>query len=313
MLKQRIITAALLLPVAIVGFFYLEGIAFALFIGLVVTLAAWEWAHLAGFNAQPVRIAYAALVALLLAALYQLPALAPWLMLAAVLWWIAATVLVVGYPQSRRFWGGAPGSLLIGLLILLPAWQALQILKQWPSGNWLIIAVMVLVWAADIGAYFSGKAFGRRKLAPAVSPGKSWEGLIGGLLASLAITLAVGLNRGWSARELVLALLGAALVVGVSVIGDLTESMFKRSAGIKDSSQLLPGHGGVMDRIDSLTAAIPLFAVLLWLAGWGHGDATAARYGAGRYRLDRSQHARCGGAPSTALPDLRPDSIYADR
>ncbi|MHB1371023.1 MAG: phosphatidate cytidylyltransferase [Pseudomonadaceae bacterium] len=269
MLKQRIITAALLLPVAIVGFFYLEGIAFALFIGLVVTLAAWEWAHLAGFNAQPVRIAYAALVALLLAALYQLPALAPWLMLAAVLWWIAATALVVGYPDSQRFWGGAPGSLLIGLLILLPAWQALQVLKQWPSGNWLIIAVMVLVWTADIGAYFSGKAFGRRKLAPAVSPGKSWEGLIGGLLASLAITLAVGLNRGWSARELVLALLGAALVVGVSVIGDLTESMFKRSAGIKDSSQLLPGHGGVMDRIDSLTAAIPLFAVLLWLAGWG--------------------------------------------
>ncbi|MCQ4267865.1 phosphatidate cytidylyltransferase [Pseudomonas stutzeri] len=269
MLKQRIITAALLLPVAIVGFLYLDGIAFALFIGLVVTLAAWEWAHLAGFNAQPARVAYAVLVVLLLAMLYQLPALAPWLLVAAVLWWGAATALVIGYPRSRRFWGGAPGSLLIGLLILLPAWQALLILKQWPSGNWLIIAVMVLVWAADIGAYFSGKAFGRRKLAPAVSPGKSWEGLIGGLLASLAITLAIGLNRDWSARELVLALLGAALVVSVSVIGDLTESMFKRSAGIKDSSQLLPGHGGVMDRIDSLTAAIPLFAVLLWLAGWG--------------------------------------------
>lgn len=251
------------------GFFYLDGIAFALFIGLVVTLAAWEWAHLAGFNAQPARVAYAVLVVLLLAMLYQLPALAPWLLVAAVLWWGAATALVIGYPRSRRFWGGAPGSLLIGLLILLPAWQALLILKQWPSGNWLIIAVMVLVWAADIGAYFSGKAFGRRKLAPAVSPGKSWEGLIGGLLASLAITLAIGLNRDWSARELVLALLGAALVVSVSVIGDLTESMFKRSAGIKDSSQLLPGHGGVMDRIDSLTAAIPLFAVLLWLAGWG--------------------------------------------
>ncbi|EIK51772.1 phosphatidate cytidylyltransferase [Stutzerimonas stutzeri TS44] len=269
MLKQRIITAAILLPVAIFGFFYLEGIAFALFIGLVVTLAAWEWAHLAGFEAQPVRVAYAALVALLLVGLHRLPALAPWLMTAAVFWWVAATALVLGYPQSQRFWGGAPGRLLIGLLILLPAWQALLILKQWPAGNWLIIAVMVLVWAADIGAYFSGKAFGRRKLAPAVSPGKSWEGLVGGLLTSLAITLAVGLYRGWSARELVLALLGAALVVGVSVIGDLTESMFKRSAGIKDSSQLLPGHGGVMDRIDSLTAAIPLFTVLLWLAGWG--------------------------------------------
>src|SRR5699024_7198865 len=113
------------------------------------------------------------------------------------------------------------------------------------------------------------RRFGRRKLAPQVSPGKSWEGLVGGLLASLLVTLGVGLYHGWPARELVLALLGATLVVLISVVGDLTESMFKRSAGIKDSSQLLPGHGGVMDRIDSLTAAVPVFAVLLWLAGWG--------------------------------------------
>lgn len=269
MLKQRIITAAVLLPIAILGFFFLEGSAFALFIGLVVTLGGWEWARLAGFGSQPARVAYGALVALLLVGLYQLPDLAPWLLTVAVLWWVAATVLVIDYPQSKRFWGGAPGALLIGLLILLPAWQALVILKQWPLGNWLILSVMALVWAADIGAYFSGKALGRRKLAPAVSPGKSWEGFIGGLLTSLLLTLAAGLYRGWSARELVLALLGAALVVAVSVIGDLTESMFKRSAGIKDSSQLLPGHGGVMDRIDSLTAAVPVFTVLLWLAGWG--------------------------------------------
>ncbi|MOA20303.1 Phosphatidate cytidylyltransferase [compost metagenome] len=128
---------------------------------------------------------------------------------------------------------------------------------------------MVLVWAADIGAYFSGKTFGKRKLAPQVSPGKSWEGLIGGLLASLLITAGVGFYRGWAGSEMVLALAGAALVVLISVVGDLTESMFKRQSGIKDSSNLLPGHGGVLDRIDSLTAAIPLFAVLLWAAGWG--------------------------------------------
>ncbi len=224
---------------------------------------------MAGFAGQPVRIAYAALVVALLAVLYQLPALAPWLLALAVLWWLTATYLVLTYPQSSRLWGGSAGSLVIGLAILLPSWQALVVLKQWPLGNWLILAVMILVWAADIGAYFSGKTFGKRKLAPQVSPGKSWEGLIGGLLTSLLITLAVGIYRGWSVRELVLALLGAAVVVLISVIGDLTESMFKRSSGIKDSSQLLPGHGGVMDRIDSLTAAIPIFAVLLWLAGWG--------------------------------------------
>ncbi|MNT38098.1 Phosphatidate cytidylyltransferase [compost metagenome] len=198
-----------------------------------------------------------------------MPVLAPLVLVLGVLWWGAATVLVLGYPETSRYWGGTLGKLVIGLLILLPAWQGLVLFKQWPLANWLILAVMVLVWAADIGAYFSGKAFGKRKLAPQVSPGKSWEGLVGGLLASLLITAGVGLYRGWIGSELLLALAGAALVVLVSVVGDLTESMFKRQSGIKDSSNLLPGHGGVLDRIDSLTAAIPLFAALLWAAGWG--------------------------------------------
>jgi len=269
MLKHRIITAAILLPIALIGFFLLEGLAFALFIGVVVVLGGWEWARLAGFEAQPVRVLYAIAVGLLLAGLYLAPALASWLLTLSVIWWLTATALVVSYPRSQRHWGGSIGSLVIGLLILLPAWQGLVLLKQWPQGNWLIVAVMVLVWGADIGAYAAGKTFGRRKLAPQVSPGKSWEGMIGGLVTSLLITLFVGLYQSWSARELALALLGAALVVVISVVGDLTESMFKRSSGIKDSSQLLPGHGGVMDRIDSLTAAVPVFTVLLWLAGWG--------------------------------------------
>jgi phosphatidate cytidylyltransferase len=199
----------------------------------------------------------------------MVPVVAPLLLVVAVLWWLVATFLVMTYPDSSRLWGGVPGRLLIGLLILLPAWQGLILLKQWPQANALIIAVMVLVWGADIGAYFSGKAFGKRKLAPRVSPGKSWEGVYGGLAVSLSITLVVGLQQGWSVSGLVLALLGAAVVVLISVVGDLTESMFKRQSGIKDSSNLLPGHGGVLDRIDSLTAAIPVFAALLWLAGWG--------------------------------------------
>ena len=269
MLKQRIITALILLPIALCGFFLLDGWAFALFIAAVVTLGAWEWARLAGLAAQPQRVTYALVVAASLYGAYLVPALAPWLLGAAVLWWLLATLLVLNYPDSSRYWGGLPGKLLIGLLILLPAWQGLVQLKQWPQANGLIIAVMVLVWGADIGAYFAGKAFGKRKLAPRVSPGKSWEGFFGGLAASLLITLAVGLQQGWQTPGLLLALAGAALVVAGSVIGDLTESMFKRQSGIKDSSNLLPGHGGVLDRIDSLTAAIPLFAVLLWLAGWG--------------------------------------------
>lgn len=269
MLKQRIITALILLPIALCGFFLLNGASFALFIGVVVTLGAWEWARLAGFSAQLVRVAYAAVIAVLLLLMYLLPGLAPWVLAAAVLWWLLATFLVLTYPDSSDHWSTAACKLVIGLLILLPAWQGLILIKQWELGNWLILAVMVLVWVADIGAYFSGKAFGKRKLAAKVSPGKSWEGMFGGLVASLLLTAIVGLFRGWSGWQFILGLLGAAVVVLISVVGDLTESMFKRQSGIKDSSNLLPGHGGVLDRIDSLTAAIPVFAVLLWAANWG--------------------------------------------
>lgn len=269
MLKQRIITALIMLPVALAGFFWLQGSGFALFIAAVVCVGAWEWARLAGLEPQVQRLGYAGGVALLLLGLYQAPQLAGVVLVLAVLWWLAAIGLVLGYPASRRAWQALPVRLLIGLLILLPAWQGLLLLKQWPEGNSLILAVMLLVWSADIGAYFSGRRFGKRKLAAQVSPGKSWEGVYGGLAACLLLTLLVGLYRDWAARELMLALLGAALVVLISVVGDLTESMFKRQAGIKDSSNLLPGHGGVLDRIDSLTAAVPMFAVLLWLHGWG--------------------------------------------
>lgn len=269
MLKQRIITALVLLPFALGGFFLLDGALFALFIGAVVSLGAWEWARLAGLTAQVQRVAFAVLVAALLLGLYLVPVLAPWVLLCALIWWALATALVLGYPATSHYWAGLPAKLIIGLLILLPAWQGLVLFKQWPEANWLILAVMVLVWGADIGAYFSGRRFGKRKLAPQVSPGKSWEGVFGGLLATLLICVGVAIYRDWSFASLLLGLLGTAVVVLISVVGDLAESMFKRQAGVKDSSNLLPGHGGVLDRIDSLTAAIPVFAALLWLAGWG--------------------------------------------
>ncbi|MGI4838618.1 MAG: phosphatidate cytidylyltransferase [Janthinobacterium lividum] len=269
MLKQRIITALILLPIALCGFFLLDGGKFSLFIGVVVTLGAWEWARLAGFEGQGARCVFAAVVAVLLTILHHAPVLAPWVLAAAVAWWALATRLVLTYPTSAEHWKGSVRRLVIGLLVLLPAWQGLVYIKALPLGNWLILAVMVLVWGADVGAYFTGRAFGKRKLAPQVSPGKSWEGVYGGLAVCLLVTLVVGLTYHFTARQLLGALVAAAIVVFISVVGDLTESMFKRRAGIKDSSNLLPGHGGVLDRIDSLTAAIPVFAVLLWIAGWG--------------------------------------------
>ena len=267
MLKQRIITALWLLPLALVGFFVLQGHAFTAFIGLVMALGGWEWARLAGLEAQPARVGFAAAVLVLFVLLSQsVPALP--VLLLALAWWLLATLMVFAYPKSAGWWGGLPGKLLIGLLILLPAGIALIWLKTQPQANMLILTVMLMVWAADIGAYFSGRAFGKRKLAPAVSPGKSWAGLYGGLLASVLVAAVCGLLLGLSAGQLVLFVPAAAVVVLFSVIGDLTESMFKRTAGIKDSSNLLPGHGGVLDRIDSLTAALPLFALLMLLTGW---------------------------------------------
>ena len=268
MLKQRIITALILLPIALCGFFLLEGSGFALFIGLVVTLGAWEWARLAGFGTQLPRVAYAAVVALLLFLMYILPDVAPWVLGAAVLWWALATFLVLTYPQTSSHWSSVACKLVIGLLILLPAWQGLVLIKHSPMGNWLIMAVMVLVWGADIGAYFSGRAFGRHKLAPSISPGKTWEGAIGGGLAVLIFGFGVLTWQGASQP-------GGALVVGavlvgwtaISIIGDLYESLLKRQAGIKDSGNILPGHGGILDRIDSLTSTLPMVALGTVLLG----------------------------------------------
>lgn len=264
MLKQRIITAVILAPLAIAGFVLLDGAGFALFIGAVVTLGAWEWARLAGEVRQKSRVIYALGVALLMLALYQGNWPAEYVFIPAVIWWVLAAVMVVRYPRGHELWAGSWLAQLFGLLILLPAWYGLIWLREAPNGLWLIMALMVLVWAADIGAYFSGKTWGKRKLMPNVSPGKTIEGFLGGLLLTQVLTLIAMLYLGWSPGSVLLGLLGAALVVVFSVVGDLTESLFKRDQGLKDSSNLLPGHGGVLDRIDSLTAAIPVFA-LYWL------------------------------------------------
>lgn len=268
MLKQRIITAIWLIPLALLGFFALSGWYFAAFIGLVLTLGAWEWAQLAGLRCQLQRWLFALVTGALFALLLAMPQVWLALLWLAFAWWLAATLMVFTFPASVRSWGGLWGQLLIGWVILLPAGLGLLVLKGMQQGNALILSIMLMVWAADIGAYFSGRAFGKRKLAPRVSPGKSWAGLYGGLLASVLIAAACALYFSLPAATFAGYVLAAAIIVLFSVIGDLTESMFKRHAGIKDSSNLLPGHGGIMDRIDSLAAALPLYALYLLHAGW---------------------------------------------
>ncbi|MEQ6889358.1 phosphatidate cytidylyltransferase [Halomonas sp. CS7] len=261
MLRQRIITAAWLAPLALFGLFGLDGAGFGLFTAAIVLLGAWEWANLAGIAAPGRRLWPVAGLAVLIALCWSTGvAWATWPLWLGALGWLVNLYWVTGYPGRLAQWQSTGMRLAMGLWVLLPTWVGFNVLRE--SGAVWLLFVLLLVWGADIGAYFVGKAYGKHKLAPAVSPGKTREGVAGGLAvtAVLAIVFAVWQGLGLAAG---LALLGATLVVTLaSVLGDLLESMLKRHRGIKDSSRLLPGHGGVLDRVDSLTAAVPLFALL---------------------------------------------------
>jgi len=272
-LKQRVITAVILAPIVIGGLFFLPPLGFAVFTALVLAVAGWEWGNLSGVTAPVQRWLCAALVLALMVVSYSLP-VEPVLWV-AVLWWALAWFLVASYPQRTHLWAGGWTRLLMGVPVLVGAWLGLNHLRtgelslgQADNNLLLILYTFVIVWAADIGAYFSGRAFGRRKLAPSVSPGKSWAGVYGGLALVLVLACVIA----WLVDAGPAAAAGFVLVslvtAAVSIIGDLFISMLKRHRGIKDSSQLLPGHGGIMDRIDSLVAAIPVMAFCFTLAGW---------------------------------------------
>lgn len=265
MLRQRIVTAAILAPLVIAGLFGLDGGAFAIFTGGVVALAAWEWANLAGITRLMPRLAYVAVLLALMIAGWATGAVnAAWPLWLALGGWLVSFYWVASYPDGGHQWRSPTGRALVGLWVLLPCWAGFVQLRG-DGLEWLLY-VLLLVWLADIGAYFAGRRFGRRKLAPRVSPGKSWEGVYGGMAATalLAVGYAVILPLG--GVEALWLIVATLVVTLASVLGDLLESLFKRWRGIKDSGRLLPGHGGILDRIDSLTAAVPLFALLrLWL------------------------------------------------
>ena len=266
MLKQRILTAAVLAPLALAALFLLPQYWLAWVLGAVFCYGGLEWANLCRLSAR----GSALLLGVMAAAMWGLMAspvlaqLAVWL---AVAFWCAALLLVLKYPASARFCEN-PMRILFGLLALVPAWYAMLAVRGNEGGLAFLLMLLLLVWGADIGAYVAGKSFGRNKLLPAVSPGKTREGLWGGLVTCVLIGLAFSL---WLELPFVatVQLTVLALLTGLaSVLGDLLESMLKRERGIKDSGRLLPGHGGVLDRIDSLTAAAPVFAVGLMLI-WG--------------------------------------------
>ena len=264
MLKTRVLTAAILGSVFLAVIFLLPAALTALVFGLVCALGAWEWSRLGGLEARLARAAYTGVVVVLMAGASRLSAAAPMFALLAglaCLWWVVALLWLILAPMRQS----AGLTLACGIAVLVPACVALVRLLVGTgtgvSGAERVVWLLLLVIAADIGAFFAGRAFGRNRLAPRVSPGKTWEGVIGGFLA---VTVVAGVAAQRFALPLLPCVLFCWLIGVFSVVGDLTESMFKRAAGLKDSGGLLPGHGGVLDRIDSITAAAPLYA-LGWL------------------------------------------------
>lgn len=278
MLKQRIITGLIMASGLLAAVAMLPVVALAVLFALIVALAAWEWSRLAGWKVMPARVLFVVVVLLVLGFAYEYCELAgtpgaqqvqPLLGLAC-LWWSISILWLKSYPASGALWGHVAMRSLMGLLILVPAWVATIFLLSLPRGGLLVVAMIVVVAAADIGAYFTGKRFGRHKLAPNVSPAKTWEGFWGGLVCAFLLAVLI-----WYSLPNSFSHIGLGAVVTVflatalfSVVGDLVVSMVKRESGFKDSGSLLPGHGGVLDRLDSICGAAPVFALGLLLAGW---------------------------------------------
>ncbi|MCH9692841.1 MAG: phosphatidate cytidylyltransferase [Gammaproteobacteria bacterium] len=270
MLKQRIKTAVVLATLFLGALFLIPIKWFSLIVAGVILLGGWEWANLANLNRLLRLVFLAALgAALIFTADYVFkmqfdnPDLtrARQILAVACGWWALAFLWVQSYPASAVLWGNRWVRALIGLLVLVPAWLSIVILCGQVHGAWLVLFVVAIVVGADVGAYFVGRRFGRHKLARRVSPGKSWEGFFGGLAVCLLLALIIAWLFALPLKNTLLFCFGVLVTALASVIGDLAESMFKRHRGIKDSSQILPGHGGLLDRLDSLSAALPVFTL----------------------------------------------------
>lgn len=263
-LRKRISTALVLAAILISIVLFLPPVATLVLLTVLVLAGAWEWSAFLRAPGRLARALYVAFLALMMPLIWHVtetPQGREIVLAIAIGWWIAALGWIVLAPQRVASWSAA----LAGMLALVPAWLALVRLRfdLVRGAEWMLFALL-LVFAADIGAFFAGRTFGRTRLAPSVSPGKTWEGVLGGAAAGALVAIAGSRWFGVPLRAFLPLCLAA---VAFSIIGDLTESLLKRFAGVKDSGTLFPGHGGVMDRIDSVTGAAPVLLFGLTVLG----------------------------------------------
>lgn len=270
MLLHRLLTAAVLIPIVVAGVLLAPSQALAIAIGLIVLIGAREMAVLCGLKTTASITLYIALVAALMLLGYQWrggEAVVLIQGIAAVGWIVMTALLVMRRRPVEKLAMASPryGILLLGALVLTLAWLSVLGIHELPEvGPALLLFTLVLIWTADSGAYFAGRAWGKTKLSPEVSPGKTWAGVAGAMLGAVLIAVVpwyMGLTDGISLWALIALCL---VVTAVSIGGDLWESLLKRQAGMKDSGTLLPGHGGALDRLDSVLAAAPVFAIGLY-------------------------------------------------
>ncbi len=275
MLWQRIFTAIPLAALVIWILLFQPTYRVNYLLWLVVFISGLEWARLSGLQAVALRVAFAAVIVFI--SWYVLEhyyALAQWYVLLAVIWWFAMAAYIMKISPQPVKQTISVQKMLYGVLVMPAAVIAMSLLHAGAQGpQWLLYGLM-LVWLADIGAYFSGRRFGRSKLAPALSPGKTREGLYGALLVTTVYSLIASFYFQLTAASTILLLALSLVLTLISVVGDLYESLLKREAGLKDSGKLLPGHGGMLDRIDSVLATMPLLVVgMHWLIQPGSGAA----------------------------------------
>lgn len=287
MLLQRVITASVLAPFVVLAIFLLPHMYFSLAWGIILLIAAWEWTKLADVKSVVVKIIFLLVIMILMSFLYSwtqiletITQLSNWpeirtysgaielLMIPAVLFWLwvmvrirksGAELIKLELSQTKK--------LLIGGLILIAAWFFLSRLMVMEEPA-MTMYFFLLIWAADIGAYFAGKKFGVTKLAPEISPGKTVEGMYGAIVAAIIVSICFTLYFSFSILSILDFILLSIITVLVSIYGDLFFSAAKRIRGVKDSGSILPGHGGLLDRLDSVIAAVPIFYAGVWFIRW---------------------------------------------